>query len=316
MRVLVTGATGFVGRHFCETLVERGHHVVAAVRQEGARPPAAGVTPVIVGDIGPDTMWRTALSGVNAVVHLAARAHVMRDTADDPEAEYRRVNVEATRRLVEEAVAADVQRIVFLSSVKVNGEATTTTAFRPEDTPSPEDAYGRTKRDAETALIIAAEGSKTETVILRAPLVYGPGMKGNALTLFRAVAKGLPLPLGSVDNQRSMIFAGNLTDALMTALEKPAAASGVFFVSDNDDVSTATFARRAAAALGRPARLLPIPVGLLKLIGRVGGKSAVIERVVGSLQIDISDFQKKLNWTPPFTMKEGLEQTASWYKSR
>jgi nucleoside-diphosphate-sugar epimerase len=316
MRILVTGATGFVGRHFCEALVERGHHIVAAVRQESARPPVAGVTPVIVGNIGPDTMWRTALSGINAVVHLAARAHVMRDTADDPEAEYRRVNVEATRRLVEEAVAADVQRIVFLSSVKVNGEATTDTAFRPENTPDPEDAYGRTKRDAETALIIAAEGSKTETAILRAPLVYGPGMKGNALTLFRAIAKGLPLPLGSVDNRRSMIFAGNLTDALMNALEEPAAAGGVFFVSDNDDVSTAMFARRAAAALDRPARLLPIPVGVLKLIGRVGGKSAVIERIVGSLQIDISDFQKKLNWTPPFTMKEGLEQTASWYKSR
>jgi len=316
MRVLVTGATGFVGRHFCEALVERGHHVVAAVRQDGACPPPAGVTPVIVGDIGPDTMWRTALSGINAVVHLAARAHVMRETADDPEAAYRRVNVEATRRLVEEAVAADVHRFVFLSTVKVNGEATTTTAFQPEDMPNPEDAYGRTKRDAETALIIAAEGSKTETVIVRAPLVYGPGMKGNALTLFRAVANGLPLPFGSVDNRRSMIFAGNLTDALMNTLEEPAAAGGVFFVSDNDDVSTATFARRAAAALGRSSRLLPMPVGLLKFIGRMGGKSAMVERVVGSLQIDISDFQKKLNWTPLFTMKEGLEQTASWYKSR
>jgi nucleoside-diphosphate-sugar epimerase len=316
MRVLVTGATGFVGRHFCEALVERGHHVVAAVRQDDACPLPAGVTPVIVGDIGPDTMWRTALSGINAVVHLAARAHVMRETADDPEAAYRRVNVEASRRLVEEAVAADVHRFVFLSTVKVNGEATTTTAFQPEDMPNPEDAYGRTKRDAETALIIAAEGSKTETVIVRAPLVYGPGMKGNALTLFRAVANGLPLPFGSVDNRRSMIFAGNLTDALMNALEEPAAAGGVFFVSDNDDVSTATFARRAAAALGRSSRLLPMPVGLLKFIGRMGGKSAMVERVVGSLQIDISDFQKKLNWTPPFTMKEGLEQTASWYKSR
>jgi nucleoside-diphosphate-sugar epimerase len=282
------------------------------MRQQGSRSPTDGVTPVIVGDIGPETSWRPALSGIDAVVHLAARAHVMRDTAEDPEAAYRRINVEATRRLAEEAVAADVQRFVFLSSVKVNGEQTTDAAYRPDDTPSPEGAYGRTKRDAETALIIAAEGSKTETVILRSPLVYGPGMKGNALTLFRAVARGLPLPLGSIDNRRSMVFAGNLADALMSSLEKPAAAGGVFFVSDDDDVSTATFARRAAAALGRPARLLPI----LKLIGRVGGKSAVIERVVGSLQIDISDFQKKLNWTPPFTMKEGLEQTASWYKSR
>ena len=313
MRVLVTGASGFVGRHLSRALVAGGHGVVAALRGDLAELPD-GVTPVAVGDIGPETAWRAALDGVDAVAHLAGRAHVMRDAAD-AEARYVRTNVEGTRRLAEEAVGTGVRRFVFLSSVKAVGERTADAPFTPDAEARPEDAYGRTKLDAEAALRLAAEGTGTEAVIIRPPLVYGPGVKGNLLTLLSAVAGGRPLPLGAVDNRRSFVYVENLCDAVARAVAAPAAA-GTYFVRDGDDVSTAELIRRMAAALGRPPRLFPVPVGVLRLVSRITGKSASVQRVSDSLQVDDTSFRADFDWRPPFTMNEGLERTAAWYKSR
>jgi len=316
MRVLVTGATGFVGRRLCGALASRGHQVTGAVRRPAESDLPAGVLPVQVGDMGPGTPWDEALSGIEGIVHLAARAHVMRDTAADPEAEYRRVNVEATRCLAERAMAAGVRRFVFMSTVKVNGERTEDRPFQPADPPAPEDAYGRTKRDAEAAVWTTLGDSATEAVVVRSPLVYGPGVKGNFLTLLKAVHGGMLLPFGAIDNRRSMVFVDNLADALIAALEQPAAAGETFYVRDDEDVSTTELIRRMAGALERPARLLPVPAALLRLAGRLTGKHDMARRITGSLQVDDSATRKTLRWSPPHTMKEGLEQTAAWYKSR
>jgi len=316
MRILVTGATGFVGRHLCQALVEAGHIVSAAVRRSPDPALPAEINVVNVGEIGPDTDWRHMTDGMDAVVHLAARTHVMEETHADPEAEYQRINVEATRRLALGAARSGVGRFVFLSSIKVNGEQTAAHPFSAGDTPAPEDAYGRTKRDAEAELVRATEGTQTETAILRAPLVYGPGVKGNFQKLLEAVDQGKWLPLGSIDNRRSMVYVGNLVSALMAALTSELAAGGTFLVSDGEDVSVTNLLQGIGAALDRPVKLVPVPVTVLKVIGILSGKSAAIKRLAGSLQVDQSDLHDQLGWSPPFSMKEGLEQTAQWFKDR
>ena len=314
MKVLVTGATGFVGRHLCRMLIEAGHEVTAAVRAEPS-PPLDGVTVIDVGELTAGTLWREALAGQDAVVHLAARTHVMHETASNPEMAYRRMNVEVTRRLATECTLLGIKRIVFMSSIKVNGEATPTgRPYTAADTPAPEDAYGRTKLSAEKELAIATEGTSTELTILRPPLVYGPGVKGNFEKLMRAVAAGTWLPLGMIDNRRSLIYVENLCSALIRCLESGDAAGRTYLVSDSEDLSTTSLVRRIAAALGVRPRLLPVPAALLKLAGRLTGKDAAISRLTGSLRVDGSALGTELGWQAPYSVDQGLERTAAWFK--
>ncbi len=316
VRVLITGANGLVGRHLCPLLIDGGHEVVAAIRHDTAPALPDAVRVFNVGDLTPGTFWRDAMGGVDAVVHLAARTHVMEETAANPMMAYRRVNVESTRRLVTEAAVLGIRRVVLMSTIKVNGEATHGQPFTAADTPAPEDPYGISKRDAEIELKRATEGTNTAPVVLRAPLVYGAGVKGNFLALMEAIAAGRRLPLGMIDNRRSLVHAGNLASALKCAVEHPAAAGHTFLVRDGEDLSTTALCRRLGAALGTPAKLLPVPVGLLRLAGRITGKGPAISRLTGSLEIDDTPLRADLGWQPPVSVDQGLELTAAWFKSR
>lgn len=314
--VLVTGATGFIGQALCAALHGAGKALRVVTR--GPDEPAgalAGCDMVVHADIGDDLDWRAALQGVDCVVHLAARTHVMHDTAADPLAEYRRINVEATRRLAQAAADNGVRRFVFLSSIKVNGEATADAPYNEQSVPHPEDPYGQSKWETERALAGVAAAAKLETVVLRPPLVYGPGVKGNILHLMRAIDRGLPLPLGSIANKRSLIYLGNLIDAIVLCLDHPAAAGKTYLVADND-VSTTGLARGIAAALGKPARLFAVPPALLKIAGAACGKSGTVTRLLGSLQIDSGRIRRDLGWQPRYTLTQGLRPTAEWYYRR
>ena len=309
--VLVTGADGFVGGALCEALAASARRVRRAVRV--ARPGLADT--VATGDIGPDTDWRSALEGVSSVVHLAARTHVLRETAADPLAEYRRVNLEGTRKLAQMAARAGLRRLVFMSSIKVNGEATER-PFTERDVPRPEDAYGRSKWETEQALARVAADTGLEVVVLRPPLVYGPGVKGNLLRLMDVVARGTPLPLASIENRRSLVYVGNLVDAIIKAIDAPGAAGRTYFVSDGEDVSTPDLVRALAKALGVRPRLLPCPTTLLKFGAAFAGKRAELARLTGSLQVDSTALRRELDWRPRFTLAQGLVETARWYYSQ
>ncbi len=253
------------------------------------------------------------LQGVDCVIHLAARTHQTHDTAADPLAEYRRINVQATHTLAQAAVAAGVQRFVFASSIKVNGEATTGKPYSEADAPCPEDHYGITKREAEHALRVVAASSSMQTVILRPPLMYGPGVKGNFLALVRAIARGVPLPLASLRNRRSLLGVANLAHAIAVCVQHPAAAGKTYLVADNDGLSTPDLVRAIALALGKTPRLLPCPAALLVLAGRLTGKSGAMRRLVGSLQIDSSRIRNELGWQPQTSLAHGLAELAGWY---
>ncbi len=309
--VLVTGANGFVGRALCETLAASGRRVRRAVR---AAAPAMADT-FAVGDVGAGTDWRSALEGISCVVHLAARTHVLRETAADALAEYRRVNVEGTRALAEQAARAGARRLVFMSSVKVNGEATDR-PYTENDAPRPEDAYGLSKWETEQALARIAAGTGLEVVVLRPPLVFGPGVKGNFLRLMDLVARRLPLPLASITNRRSLIYAGNLADAVVGAIDAPRAAGRTYLLADGEDVSTPDLVRALARALGIRPRLLPCPLAMLQLGAALTGKRAELARLTGSLQVDGSRARHELDWLPRVDLARGLTETARWYHSR
>ncbi len=318
--MLVTGATGFVGRLLCARLAELGYAVRRTTRYPLREPSPLGSEFVATGDLGPDTDWSQALQGVSIVFHLAARTHVLRETAYDAYAEYRRVNVEGTRTLAKAAVRAGVRRIVFLSSIKVTGERTDAlTEGQPfsEDTPPrPEDAFGVSKWEGEQALCAISHNTNLETVILRPPLVYGPGVKGNFLRLMRWTARGVPLPLASIVNRRSLIYVGNLVDAIIAAGSSPAAAHKTYLVSDGEDVSTPKLIQSIATALHVKPRLFPCPSTLLMAGGVALGKREEMRRLTGSLQIDSSKIRAELSWHPRFSLAQGLDQTAHWYHSQ
>ncbi len=315
MRVLVTGATGFIGRHMCPALRAFGHDVSIAIRRKDFpdMPGAAAIH--VVTDIGPETAWTEALTGAEAVVHLAARAHVTKEAASDSGAEYQQVNAEGTASLAAAAATAGVRRFVFLSSSKAVGESTEDRPFRESDFPKPEDAYGISKWDGEKALLDIASQSGLETVILRPPLVYGPGVKGNFLSLLKLCLLAPPLPFSAVNNRRSFIYVGNLVDATVRCLDAEEAAGETYFVRDGDDMSTPDLIRRLAQAMGRPARLFPVPEEALKLAGLMIGKSVVMARVVGTLQVDDEKIRRQLGWTPPSDVVKGLNETAAWFAS-
>jgi len=310
--VVVTGASGFVGTALCPQLVRTGWKPRAALRR--TPPDAEHLTDFrVVGEIGPDTDWAPVLQGAAAVVHLAARVHVMGDSSHDTLTAYRRVNTDATERLARAAAAAGVRRFVYVSSIKVNGEATSERPFTEADSPAPADAYGISKWEAEQALTRVRRESGLEVVVLRPPLVYGPGVKANFLSLVKAVARGWPFPFAAVHNQRSLIYVGNLVSAIVRCLENPAAAGRTFLVADGEPVSTVELICGIARALGRPARLFPVPTGLLRLAGRLTGRRGAVERLLGSLAVDFASIRRELAWTPPYTFEEGIRATAEWY---
>lgn len=312
-RVLVTGANGFVGRAVCRRLKADGHHVAAAVRDESVSIEADDVR--YVGDLGETRQLDQCVVGAEAVVHLAARVHVMRDPVADAEATYERINVDVTKRLAEASVRQGVKRFVFLSSIKVNGEKTDQAPFTERDHPDPQDAYGRSKWDAERYLIDVASGQGLEPVILRAPLVYGPAVKANFLSLLRLCDSPLPLPLGSIsENRRSLIYVENLADAITLAVGHSNAVRQTFLVSDGEPVSTASLVGSIRSALGRPARLIPFSPICLRFLLSLVGKSVAADRLTDSLAIDNSRIRKQLGWSPPMTFEEGLAATAAWYR--
>jgi len=311
VKALVTGATGFVGQALVRQMLADGRSAVrAAVRREtGALP--AGVECVVTGDLADlngETSWRTALSGADAVVHLAARVHVMRESASDPLSEFRRVNVAASLELATRAAAAGVRRFVYVSSVKVNGESGT---YTEADAPAPEDAYGVSKHEAEVGLRRIADETGLEVVIIRPPLVYGPGVRANFRALMHAVARGIPLPLGAIDNRRSLVASDNLADFILTCVNHAAARNQTFLVSDGEDLSTTNLVRRLAGAMGRRARLFPVPASFLMMAATLAGQREAARRLIGSLQVDISRARRLLNWTPPISVDEGLRRAVA-----
>ncbi|MBT5941878.1 MAG: SDR family oxidoreductase [Rhodospirillaceae bacterium] len=315
-KILITGATGFVGQAVCKKLREGGHMLTGTTRtpDQGAGPERVPL--YHIPEIGPDTDWSQAVSGADIVIHLAARVHVMKDRSPDPLADYRNVNTAGTRKLAQQAAAAGVKRFVFISTIKVAGENSPVSGFTEDDHAMPEDPYGVSKWEAEQALADISRSTGLEVVILRPPLVYGPGVKGNFLSLFEAINKNRVLPLGAIQNHRSFLSVFNLADAIATAAEHPNAAGQTFFVADEHAISTPDLVRKIAAALDTKPRLLNFPLGLLKIAGFLTGKSAAVQRVAGSLTVNTRRIQTQLNWHPPVSMEDGLKETAGWFKSK
>lgn len=304
MKIAVTGANGFVGSAVCDALRAEHHSVRPLLRQALPAYPDA----VAVGPIQGDTDWMSALQDVDCVVHCAARVHVMSETEADPLAAFRAVNVLGSQRLAEQAAQVGVKRLVFLSSLKVLGEVTEPGhPFQASDVPKPEDPYGMSKWEAEQVIQQVGQVTGMETVVIRPPLVYGPGVKANFQKLLQAVSRGVPLPMGGIHNQRSLVNLDNLCDLIALCVHHPAAAGKVFLVSDGQDVSTPELIRAMGEALDRPARLVTIPAAVLRLMGRLSGRQAQIERLSGSLQVEIGHTREVLGWTPRTSLQQALQ---------
>jgi nucleoside-diphosphate-sugar epimerase len=307
MNCLITGAGGFVGRSLSAALLMRGVVVRRALRAVQKR--SDNFEDMVIGAIDGETQWSGVLRGIGTVVHLAARVHVMNDVSKDSLVEFRRINVAGTLNLARQAAAAGVKRFVFVSSAKVNGEHTEPGhAFTEASTPNPQDAYGRSKHEAEQGLRQIAAETGLEVVIIRPPLVYGPGVRANFAALLRAVQRGWPLPLGAVNNQRSLVALDNLVDFIITCITHPRAANQTFLVSDGQDLSTPELIRGMTRAAGVPARLLSVPVWVLQAGAGLLGKGGLVQRLCGNLQVDISKARELLGWVPPVSVEEGLRR--------
>ena len=313
-KVLITGVNGFVGKTLSDELVIKGFNVNGTVRSVMSVDFPGAITKFVIKDIDSKTDWQNALEGVDVVIHLAARVHVMKDTAIDALSEFRRVNVEGTLNLARQAVEAGVQRFIFISSIKVNGEGSILgQPYTPEDQPAPVDPYGISKREAEDGLRQLASETGMEVVIIRPPLVYGPGVKANFQSMMRWLDKGIPLPLGAIHNQRSLVSLDNLIDLIVTCIHHPAAANQIFIAGDGEDLSTTELLQRMAAALGKKAWLIPVPSFILEWGARLVGKQAITQKLCGSLQVDISKARDLLDWKPPVSVDEALRKTAQYY---
>ena len=306
--LFLTGSTGFIGSSLLDQLQKLSdYQVVSAVRSAVC---SASDNAVVVGNIDGTTDYSSALNGVDVVVHAAARAHIMRDEVSDPLAEYRKVNVEGTLNLAKQAVAAGVKRFVFISSVNVHG-ISSLEPYIENDELAARDPFSVSKNEAEEGLRLLAQETGLEVVIIRPPLVYGPGVKANFLSLIKLSATKLPLPFGAVNNHRSMVYVGNLVSFIIHCLQHPAAANQTFLVSDGEDVSLRNLVTYIRLCLGRSPRLLPVPVGLFKLVGALTGKRGVVDRLVGDLQVDSTKARTLLEWVPPFTVSQGIEATVA-----
>lgn len=340
----ITGATGFVGSALIKRLLRENYRLTAAVLAgEGAGHLSESVERVTVVPLSESSDYTPAMQNVDTVIHLAARVHVMKETATEPLEEFRKVNLYGTKRLARQAAKAGVKRFVFMSTIGVNGDNSGDKPYTDGDVPYPHNPYSVSKNEAELALQQISIETGMEVVIIRAPLVYGAGNPGNFLSLLRIVSKGIPLPLASIQNKRSLIYVGNLVDALATCATHPAAAGKTYLVSDGVDVSTPELVRRVAHALGVPPRLVPFPVSVMKFIAKLldnfgfwilnfrlfGSKdlnseskiqnskfTGAVNRLTGSLTVDSSKFRNELGWKPPFTMEEGLGETARWFKGK
>jgi nucleoside-diphosphate-sugar epimerase len=361
MKFLVTGATGFVGRFLCNRLISDDVSVRGTLlASENPSSLTDRVEPVTVEPLGSDTPWSHALKGIDVIIHLAARVHIMDDPLADPLLAFRKVNVEGTEQLAREAVMAGVKRFVFISSIKVNGEESAI-PYTMDSPPKPSDPYGISKWEAEQVLRKIEAETGLEVVIVRPTLVYGPGVKANFLNMMKVIEKrnfgfwildcglkgGIPLPFASIENKRSLIYVGNLVDALAVCATHPGTAGKTYLVSDGEDVSTPELLRRVARALGRPARLMPLPVAGMKFVAKLLDNfefwilnfglfkskprkpiqnsaskihnqrfTGTVNRLIGSLTVDSSKIQQELGWVPPFTMEEGLKETAVWFKQQ
>lgn len=310
--VLVTGATGFVGRALCPVIQASEHHLRAVVRNGNS---CAVEDCCTIDAISGNTDWSACLDGVDVVVHLAARVHVMK--ADDAGAmdAFLEVNLHGTERLARQAAAAGVKRFIYLSSIKVNGEYTVGQAFNERSIPAPHDAYAISKFRAEQALQQVAEDTGMEVVILRPPLIYGPEVKANFYNLLKLVDSGLPLPFAKLQNRRSLVYVGNLVDALMLCISHPGAAGQTFLVSDVEAVSTSELIQQMSKALGRPGRLFPMPLTLFSRMMRLIGKASVFDRLTQSLVVDSTKLHAELGWQPPYSLTQGIQVTADWYRT-
>ena len=306
-KILVTGASGFVGKSLTDELFRQCYAIGAAVRSTKSQINNAEV--VVVGEIDGNTDWTNALRSVDVVIHLAARVHVMKESVANPLAEFRKVNVDGTQQLAESAANAGVKRFVYVSSVKVNGEQTDLSPFTELDIPNPQDPYGVSKWEAEQALHKISAETNLEVVIVRSPLVYGANVKGNFAQMMKVLAKGIPLPLSAVRNLRSLVYIENLVSALILCSTHPNAAGKAYLVSDGEDVSTAELLRQLGEAMGQPARLFACSPTLLKLAGRLIGKTEQLDRLLGSLQVDSSKIRGELGWVPPVSFAEGIKKT-------
>jgi len=309
VNILVTGATGFVGGAVARELTAQGNmKVLAAVRQKCGNLPDS-IEQYVVGGLASDTDYGDVFGDVDVVIHAAARVHVMADKVQDPLAEFRNVNVDGTLHLARQAVQAGVKRFVFISSIKVNGEATHGQPFRPDDVVHPEGPYGLSKWEAEQGLFTLAAETGMDVVVIRPPLIYGPGVKANFLRMFQWVQRDIPLPLGAIHNQRSLVALENLVDFIVLCATHPRAANEVFLISDDEDVSTSDLLRKVAKALDKPAHLIPVSVGLMRLAAKLIGKENVAKRLFGSLQVDSSKACELLGWKPVISMDEQLKKT-------
>lgn len=312
-KVLVTGANGFIGTALTQALTTDGWYVTAVTRKPVPALDSKGVHNLAVGSIDGSTRWEDAVKGIDVVVHLAARVHVMSDKADNALETYRKVNVQGTRNLAQVAEQAGVRRFVFLSSVKVNGEECTR-AYREGDAPAPKDPYGISKMEGEQELVSITNRTNMDYTIIRPPLVYGPGVKANFKALLGMVCRKVPLPLAGIQNRRSLIYVGNLVDSIIACMTHKAAASQTYLVSDGQDLSTPGLIRAIAASMKISCYLFPFPKALLRTAGHLTGKEETIKRLLGSLTVDISKIKKELTWQPPFDVETGLRRTAKWYK--
>lgn len=313
-RILVTGASGFVGAAVCSSLLKKVPLRVSVRNQTLAM--YSHTCEMVKADLSPRQDWVAALDGISVVVHCAARVHIMQDNAANPLAEFRRVNVEGTICLARQAADAGVRRFVFVSTVKVNGEAThIDKPFVPEDVVQPSDPYALSKYEAEEALRQLSYETGMEVVIIRPPLVYGVGVKANFQKMMKWLKRGLPLPLGALTNNlRSFVYVETLADLIAICVDHPAAANETFFVSDDEDLSTVGLLQKMGNALGSPAKLIKIPIWMIAVGAKVAGRPGIVQRLCGSLQVDIAKTKHLLGWTPPFTVEEGLRRTAAGYK--
>lgn len=317
-KVFITGGTGFIGSALIRELISNSDYELSALVRQSTLSPFISDSQIkkVVGDLNDIDKWSKHLEGVDVIIHAAAQTQLISKQNNLLE-KYREINVEPVKKMAKVASISGVKRFIFLSSIKVNGEQNTLDKpFSVQDTPNPTDAYGITKLEAEQALFNIAGSSSMEVVVLRPPLVYGPGVKGNFLTMLKWVDKGLPLPLGGIKGKRSFVGIQNLVDLVCLCVKHPDAANRVFMVSDDDDISLPELLVKIGRRLGKKTRLLPIPAGLILMLTSIAEKKAAGHRLVGNLRVEVKETQKILNWTPMITLEEGLDDVISWYQGK